>query len=174
MKKKLLLILLIPLLILVTACENNSKVDKKEMQSMELLDYKYGTMTFYYPKKLSFSVETIETENGNALSLISHDYLTNINLFFDYDVNEDYENMINNCKTTKAYREYTWNNKYKGFSCGDENNLSFVAKVYESKIGYTRYLLGNFYMDDNRTGNLITIFNQKNIQEWLNTMEYKK
>lgn len=172
MKKKLSIVIILFITIILTGCGNNKA--KEEMQSMELVDYKSGNVTFQYPKSLSFSVEQRNSEDGSSLYVISHDYLVDMNIFIDYDVNDNYNEMISECKKTKAYREYTWNEKYKGISCGNQERVSFIVKLYESEIGYIRYLYGDMAFEDNQAGDLISVFNEKGIQNLLNTMEYKK
>jgi len=173
MKRNVLIIILLLITVIITGCGNNKNTNK-EMQSMELNDYRYGTVKFYYPKSLSFSVKQIDADEGSVMSVISHDYLVNVNMFFDYDVNDNYNEMIDNCKKTKAYKEYTWNNKYKAISCGDEKEVSFIIKTYESEIGYIRYFTGTMRFENNQNGNMISVFNEKGIQDWLNTIEYKE
>ena len=176
MKRKLFTIgLLLICLVALTACGKKSNA-KEEMLSMEMEDQIEGTTTLYYPKSLSFSIKQVPVETGNRLELYSHDYSAKINISYEIMVTENYNSFVKNCKETKAYKEYTWN-EYKGLACGDESEVKFAVKLYESEIGYVRVLSGIFE-PDTTTGrslpNMITVFNQKGIQDWLSTIEYKK
>lgn len=174
MKKNIIVLLIVTMcLVLTTACGNKNN-KKEEMQKMTLTDFREGTMTFYYPKSLSFSVKQIENEEeGNYLYVVSHDYSLRMNLLFNYDVTDDYNEMLETCKKSKAYREYTWN-KYQGYACGYDDYVKIIVKLRENEIGIIHYFLGIFEMNNNVSGNVVKLFNEKGIQDWLNTMEYKK
>ena len=179
--KILVFILCVSMLTLMTGCEKEEKIESKEMDSFEISQPIVGTMTFSYPKSLAFSV-TSEEETGREgapdlekriiYDIYSPDYISNLIMIPSFGPEEYYVKDKEERKKDPGYKEYKWGG-YEAYSYGTNDNFGFNILLYTDKIGFIYYIEGQAYTNDNKRG-IIQIFNEKGIQDLLNSLVYKK
>ena len=135
MKKKVLLLLLIPALVLtMTACseKKEKEPEKKITKTIELSDSKLGfTTTFKYDVDEKFS--NVEEDDGGASTAITFEN-EDLDVEFEMYYTKMRKTTYNETETTRSAQKY-----YKEYKFGDYE--AYAYSEYDDKV-YLNVLLG--------------------------------
>ena len=165
--KKYLILLLIPLLVLVTACTKN------EGKQLKLVDSKFGTTTF----TIDDTYTDVEEEKDGASTEISFE---NESLDLEYEMyynrirKATYKSSKETRSKQKYYKEYTFGD-YKGYAYGEyESGLYMNIILAEDEEDYI-ILFVSLDRNDNDIEKVVAeIVEEKPTQDFFKSMKFKK
>lgn len=180
MKNKLFILLLIPLLLLVTACENNideTDNDKIITKTLELSDSKLGfTTTFKYNSDLKFT--NIEESNGEkSKKLFFECESLDFSMEISYDImpSATYNSNESSRATKKYYKEHTFGD-FEAYAYGDEKkilNLNILLGINEDDKAEVLVVTMN-RLDNDSDIVMEEILTREELQKFFSSIEFVK
>ena len=179
MHKKLLLLLIIPMLMIMTACSkpNEGEIQEKIItKTIELRDPKLGfTTTFKYDAEEKYS-EVEEHEDGKATSIIFHNEQLEVEFEMRYEimtVAKYNELEMINAKTSN-YKEYTFGD-YEAYAYGEEvekDNLCVLLGIDDTTVEVLLVTINSTNPYEKIT--VSTLLEKESIKNLFSSMEFVK
>ena len=176
MKNKILILLLIPLTILVSACGNTKGQKQDNTKTITITDINKKVETkFTYEKKLGFSEVNVYKNDGSPT--IEFD---NVSLDIDFEMyfmelaTDTYEQTKENRKGKKFYKEYMFG-KYDSYIYADyENNCTMNIQLKSNKKDNTTIILVITMdrLDDDENVVIADLIERKEMQDFFNSIEF--
>jgi len=175
MKHKILILLMIPILLLVTACNDVKTKENDDSKKIEIIDQtKQIETTFSYDKKIGFS--EISTYNNDSPTIEFDCVKLDIDFQMSYkelDTNI-YEDTQKNRKNKKYYKEYTFG-KYEAYVYGDyENNITMNIHLRKQDKSSIILVVTMNRLDSDENIVIADILDDKELQDFFNTIEVKR
>ena len=175
MKHKLLILLMIPILLFVTGCNDTTTKVQEKGTKLEITDQsKEIETTFTYDKKLGLS--EITTYNNDS-PMIEFDC---VKLDIDFQMSYKeldtslYEDTQKNRKNKKYYKEYTFG-KYEAYIYGDyENSVIMNIHVRKQDDKSIILVITMNRLDSDENVVIADVVEEKELQEFFNTIEVER
>ena len=177
MKKKLLILLLIPaLLITLTACDKKGKDTKKEnnVKTITLKDEKIGyKTTFSYDKKENYSEVKEESGASKEISFDNEDKDVSFQMYYNKISDNSYETSKNNRSEQKYYKEYKFG-KYEAYAYSEyDDGLYVIIKLAEEDNMDILLFVSIDRIDNNKDIIVKDVF-EKDLNKFFNTIKIEK
>lgn len=175
MKHKIFILLMIPILLLVTGCNNSTTKQTDNSNKIEIIDQaKQIKTTFSYDKKIDFS--EISTYNNDSTSIEFDCVKLDIDFQMSYKELDTtlYEDTKTNRKNKKYYKEYTFG-KYEAYIYGDYEN-SAIMNIHVRKQDNTSIILVVTMnrLDSDENVVIADVVDEKELQEFFNSIEVQR
>lgn len=171
MKKKFLIILLVPALLLVlTGCSNNKK-------TIELEDTKLGLKTtFTYDEKENYTdIEYDDAGASKELEFENKNLDAEFQMYYVNMSDTSYKLSQSTRKAQKYYKEYTFNG-YKGYAYSeypDNIKLNILLKENDNKM-YDVLFVSIDRIDNDNKVIMLDVLNKDEVQKFFNSMKFEK
>lgn len=179
MKKKVLLLLLIPLLLLsVTACgktdKNVEKVDKRKSVILEDDNKGYWTSIKYNDDENYTNIKENEDGSNPEITFENQDLDIEFQMYYNTVPKVSYEDGKNNRSGQKYFKEYKIN-KYEAYAYSEySSGLYLVIKLDDSDEKNTVLLFVSMNRIDNNEDVVVNdVFNDK-LKEFFSRIDFKK
>ena len=180
MKKKILLLLLIPILVLATtacgATHEGEQTDKKLTKTIELSDSNLGfTTTFTYDAEEKYT--DIEEETGGASSAITfknEDLDVEFEMYYNTMRTASYNDLEKSRSSQKYYKEYKFGD-YEAYAYSDYSDkvyLNILLGIDDDDMAEVLFVSIE-RLDNNVEIEIPTVLEEK-LQEFFNSMEFVK
>ncbi|MBP5678428.1 MAG: hypothetical protein J6X28_01190 [Bacilli bacterium] len=178
-KKIWLLLCIIPLLLITTACDNThtgKEKDKKITKTIELSDSKLGfTTTFTYPADEKYT--DVEEESGGASNKITfknEDLDVTFEMYYTTMRTETYNETEKTRSAQKYYKEYTFGD-YEAYAYGeyDDNiKLNILLGIDEDNTAEVLFVTIDRIDTDEKV--IVLKVLESKLQDFFNSMEFVK
>ncbi|MCR4581177.1 MAG: YgdI/YgdR family lipoprotein [Bacilli bacterium] len=171
MKKKIFVCLFALMMVFtLTACgsKNQTKDDRKEIT---IKDEGYGTTTLKYSKDKDYEVKEETGGKYKTIKVTSKKENFDLELYHTDTAIESYRAGKENRKSTKEFKEYTWNN-YQGYSYdGSKYMINFNILLKDAE-GNSKVLFGSMSYVDYKEANVTELFKSEDFQNLLNSISF--
>ncbi len=180
MKKRIIMVLVLPILLLgLCACGNKVKPAKKvTTKKIELVDEKKGFRTvFTYDKNLAFSDVDVDTESG-ASTQIEFD---NVDLDLDFEMyytqmsKESYDSTKDNRTGKKYYKEYVFGD-YEAYIYGDYSSgvyMNILLQENKDTKMVDVLFVSIDRMDSDENVVVADVLDEKELQDFFGSISFK-
>ena len=178
MRKKLLLILLIPVLLLITACDKTKIKNEEETgEKIVLEDKKLGfKTTFSYDKKEKYS--DVEIENGDAsaeLTFENEELDIQFDMYYNTMTIETYQSTQKTRSAQKYYKEYKFGD-YDAYAYGNYDSglyISILLKEETNKMADVLFVSID-RIDNDKEVIVSDVVAGEQVQKLFNSIKFEK
>lgn len=176
MKKKCLLLLLIPVLVMcLTACTSINGTSK-DGKTITLEDSKYGKTTFTYDKKLNYS-DFKEGKGGASkeITFKNTDLNIKVQMYYNKMKAASYDETKKSRMTQTYYKDMVFNNNPGYFYSNDRNSGNINVVLYtDSKTSDTTVLFVAVEKIDNKKDtDMFSMLDSEDIYNLFNSMVFE-
>ena len=180
MKKKIVLLLLIPLLLaMTTACNkpsNEPKADEKIKKTIKLSDSKLGyTTTFKYDANENYSnVKEDNSGASKAITFKNEDLDIEVEMYYNKMRSATYNESEKTRSAQKYYKEYKFGD-YEAYAYGEYDDsiyLNILCGVEDEDVAVLFVSIER--LDNNKDVVIADVLADKKLQSFFKSMEFVK
>lgn len=171
MKKKLLFLLLVPVLVLcLTACGK-----AKDVKNIVLEDSRYGKTTFVSEGLKIKDVKKAKSSTSKIIKFTSEALNVKAEMYYTQVSNASYD-KTRDARKTKTYYADSVYGKYTGYFYGDKSNKGNISVVLDTNDkGYATVLLISLEKIDTKDDmDMFTIVESIDMKKFLDSMTFEK
>ena len=177
MKRKILVLLIaFMFLFTVTGCKENKVGKKDDRKSIVLNDTTYGfKTTFKYQKDEKYEVKEVSGGKYKEIEIENKKNNLEFDIYYFEMLDSSYDSSKKTRKESEGYKEYKWGN-FEGYIYNvSDHSLNFNILLRKgtkdkSLVG----IFGEVSSIDYKGTDVLTSFNNKEIQDLLNSIKFEE